>query len=218
MNCNFIFDNNKLDEKALLNYGFKVEKSEYILKRNLKDGNFYFIISIFNKNFNVKVYDISNNEEYIPFNIKSSTGAFVANMRDEINNIVNDIIQKCFINENVKIKVLNYVKEKYNTLPIFPWEDYPTYCTLNESKKNKWYGLIMNIPYKVLGIDKESSVDVINIKLESEKIKKLVDNKIFFPAYHMNKKYWITILLNSNVSFEKIIELIDESYKLVSKK
>src|SRR5574344_1860448 len=184
MNCNFIFDNNKLDEKALLNYGFKVEKSEYILKRNLKDGNFYFIISIFNKNFNVKVYDISNNEEYIPFNIKSSTGAFVANMRDEINNIVNDIIQKCFINENVKIKVLNYVKEKYETLPIFPWEDYPTYCTLNESKKNKWYGLIMNIPYKVLGIDKESSVDVINIKLESEKIKKLVDNKIFFLAYY----------------------------------
>ena len=44
-----------------------------------------------------------------------------------------------------------------------------------------------------------------------------VDNKAVFPAYHMNKKYWITVILSSDVPFEKITALLDESYAEVIK-
>lgn len=38
-----------------------------------------------------------------------------------------------------------------------------------------------------------------------------------YPTYHMNKEYWISILLDGTISKEKIQELIDESYELTLK-
>lgn len=58
-------------------------------------------------------------------------------------------------------------------------------------------------------------VEVINIKLGREKIQKLFNNKGFYPAYRMNKKDWITIILNDTLKDNDIIALIDESYGLV---
>lgn len=217
MDFNYIFNDNKLDEKKLSAYGFKQKNKKYILKKNLKGGSFYAIIFVSNKTFEVKVYDSLNDEEYIPFNIKTSTGSFVGEIRSAVDTFIDEIIEKCFINQNIKKKLLDYVLKKYGTKPISPWEDYPTYITLNAENK-KWYGLIMNIPYKLIADNKEGNVEVINIKLEPDKIESLIDYSNFFPAYHMNKKYWITILLNSDIAFEQITDLIDESYNLVYKK
>ena len=36
----------------------------------------------------------------------------------------------------------------------------------------------------------------------------------FYPAYHMNKQYWITILLNAGVEDKKIAALLEMSYEL----
>ena len=47
-----------------------------------------------------------------------------------------------------------------------------------------------------------------------EEIEKLIDNKRYFPAYHMNKKYWCTICLDGTVELEEIYKLIDISYEL----
>ncbi|MBF1207631.1 MAG: MmcQ/YjbR family DNA-binding protein, partial [Fusobacterium periodonticum] len=41
-----------------------------------------------------------------------------------------------------------------------------------------------------------------------------IDNKRYFPAYHMNKKHWCTICLDGTVELEKIYRLIDISYEL----
>lgn len=38
------------------------------------------------------------------------------------------------------------------------------------------------------------------------------------PGYHMNKKHWNTVYINSDVPQEKIYELIDHSYTLVFNK
>ena len=35
------------------------------------------------------------------------------------------------------------------------------------------------------------------------------------PGWHMNKKHWNTVEVNSDVSSNKILELIDHSYELV---
>lgn len=217
MNLNNIFASNKLDETALLQYGFKIKDDKYILKKNLANSNFYIKISITFQTYEIKVYDPQNDEEYLPFNLKSPTGTYVAEIRKEVNSISEDVIKKCFINNDYKVKILNYVKAKYNTIPEYPWNEYPTFCTLKADNK-KWYGLLMNIPYKSISINRDGNIDVINVKLNSDKIKNLLDNKNYFPAYHMNKKYWITILLNTDLKFEKLTELIDESYRLICKK
>ena len=36
----------------------------------------------------------------------------------------------------------------------------------------------------------------------------------FAPAYHMNKKHWLTILLNGSVNDDEIYNLLDMSYEM----
>jgi predicted DNA-binding protein (MmcQ/YjbR family) len=35
------------------------------------------------------------------------------------------------------------------------------------------------------------------------------------PGYHLNKRHWITVTLNSDVSDERVRQLIEDSYDLV---
>ena len=55
-------------------------------------------------------------------------------------------------------------------------------------------------------------VEIIDIKLEPNEIERLLEQDGFYPAYHMNKKSWITIILNNTISDEKIMNLIEKSY------
>ena len=79
----------------------------------------------------------------------------------------------------------------------------------------------MKIRLKSLGFESEESVWAVNLKdadSSNSKIGTIVDNKTIFPAYHMNKKYWITVLLTAATDFQKLCVLTDRSFELVSGK
>ena len=50
-----------------------------------------------------------------------------------------------------------------------------------------------------------------NVKLDKDEITELLKTRGFYPAYHMNKKNWITILLDDTISDEVIMCLIEKS-------
>lgn len=195
----------------LIEYGFKLEKNKYILKKDI-DNNLYAIFTI-DKDISINVYDKITNEEFIPYKLNTSVGLYVSDIREKIDKYKQEIINNCFNNNDTRKEIIKYIHEKYQIKEEHPWDEYPTFYTFKTN--NKWFGLIMRIPYKSLGIDSIEEVDVINVKIEPEKIEELVDNKQYFKAYHMNKKYWITIVLNYNTDINKLKELVDNSYKLV---
>lgn len=197
-----------LDKNKLHKYGFV--NNEYITKL---DNDYKVIITYDNNKLNVKVFD-NYNEEYLPYYIKNNIGNFIASIKEKVYVIINDIYSKCEINNNIEDEIYKYVKEKYNTIPNKPFPNDDRTTTLKNDKE-KWYGIIMTVKSSVLKIESEELIDIMNIKLDPEKIKQLIDNVNYFEAYHMNKKYWITILLDSNLDINKVKELIDESYKLV---
>ena len=55
------------------------------------------------------------------------------------------------------------------------------------------------------------------MKAEPDAISALVDKKSIFPAWHMNKKHWITVLLTAATDFNKLCELTQKSWELVTK-
>ena len=93
----------------------------------------------------------------------------------------------------------------------------PENFTFKTARRNKWYALFMTIPYKSLGLAKAGKVDVLNIKLPPAKIEQLVDRQHFYPAYHMNKKHWLTVMLQKDADISLVQELLAESYQLVEK-
>ncbi|RAR42373.1 MmcQ/YjbR family DNA-binding protein [Paenibacillus sp. MDMC362] len=110
-------------------------------------------------------------------------------------------------------EIFKYVKEKYNTLPDYPWDNLPDYAVLRHDKNEKWYGLVMNVEKNKLNLDGEGKLDILDLKCEPELVGSLQKEEGFLPAYHMNKEHWITIVLNIQTK-KKILELLDNSYRL----
>ena len=71
--------------------------------------------------------------------------------------------------------------------------------------------------YRQLGLNGEEEVWAVNMKAEQNEIPALIDRKSIFPAWHMNKKHWITVLLTAATDFEKLCELTAKSYELVQR-
>ena len=115
-------------------------------------------------------------------------------------------------------EIEKYINDTYDVLQEYPWDDTPNHTTFKHKNNKKWVALIMDIPFGKLGIDKEGFVDVINLKNIPEIIGGLRKEEGIFPAYHMNKEHWITVLLDGTVTKQKICDLIDVSYDLTNKR
>ena len=76
----------------------------------------------------------------------------------------------------------------------------------------------MNVLSNRLGLDGEEPIDIINVKCGPILVGSLLTEKGFLPSYHMNKKNWITILLNDSVPDEQIAPLLELSYDSVAPK
>ena len=75
----------------------------------------------------------------------------------------------------------------------------------------------MNINESKLNNGSED-IEIINVKLDKDKILSLLNKKGFYKAYHMNKNNWISIILNDTLKDDEIFKLIDESRKIISNK
>lgn len=114
--------------------------------------------------------------------------------------------------------LLEYVKEVYDTDPDYPFPNDFDSAVLRHQNNKKWYALIMNIAKKHIGIGGDETVDVINIKCDQNMIGSLIRKPGYFPAYHMNKLNWITVILDGSVPKDELAMLLDISFDMTAKK
>ena len=76
----------------------------------------------------------------------------------------------------------------------------------------------MTIPRTKLGLEGDLNVDVINLKCDPLLIGSLCKENGILTAYHMNKSYWISVLLDSTVDDEKIKWLLNLSFEFTKNK
>ena len=206
-----------IDCKRAIAYGFSRTEAGLELKKELPGVGLYAVFFIAGKSFEVNVFDADTDEEYLPFNVLDNITGFVTGIREQVEDLVQEIKEKCLLNSNMKLRLMEYCERKFGTEPEAPWEDSPDAYTFKTAKRNKWYALFMTIPYKSLGLVAKGALDVVNIKLPPEKVLDLIDRVHFYPAYHMNKKHWITIVLDKEVDEPLVQQLLEESYGLVEK-
>lgn len=114
-------------------------------------------------------------------------------------------------------KIISYAREKYATEPEYLWLKTPDTFVLRNSKNKKWYAAVLQVKKSAFGYDDNSIVDVINLKCNPITREFLLAEGRCFPGYHMNKKHWISIILDSNIDFNILCNIIDESYNIVNK-
>lgn len=117
----------------------------------------------------------------------------------------------------IRNKILQYAIKTFETSPEHLWIKYPNYVVLRHKHNSKWYAVIMDVPKEKLGIQGDGRIDILNVKCDSVIIDSLLNKTGFFPAYHMNKKNWITIILDGSVSIDEILNFLNLSFDITKK-
>lgn len=76
----------------------------------------------------------------------------------------------------------------------------------------------MSVPLYKLGLPGKGNVEIINVKSAQVLDMLLYGDPGILPAYHMNKKHWITILLESGFAEKELRDLLMESYRLTQRR
>lgn len=201
-----------LEDKAT-SFGFKKDNGIYIYSHDSINKDMKFLFEYKGDSLFLTCIDKNFNDTFVPFEGNGIKGDFVTSLRKEANSLLDIIKKSCFEHINIEKEILNYVKEKYKTKPSFPFEDKNIYV-FRKKPSRKWFALVQIINLEKLGLEKEDG-KIMNIKIDTNLTSSIIDNKNIFPAYHMNKKHWISIYLDKHINIDKIKALLDLSYSLV---
>lgn len=95
-----------------------------------------------------------------------------------------------------KQSFLNHCLDMYGTVADYPFdEDFET-AVLRHGDNRKWYAIVMKVPRRKFGFDSDEVIDVVNLKLPTEMFGSFGATDGVYPAYHMNKRHWISVLLH----------------------
>ena len=110
------------------------------------------------------------------------------------------------------------VSERYGVRADYPFEDDYTTGVFRHSDTGRWFALAMCISERKLGRDGDARVDVVNMKCAPEVIRDIAGAEPgIYPAYHMNKIHWLTVLL-SDCDEGTVEWLLGISYDLTDKR
>ena len=110
------------------------------------------------------------------------------------------------------------VLDRYNVVADYPFEEDFETAVFRHQSNGKWFAIAMNISEKKLGKDTDKQTIVVNFKSNPEIIESFVENEVgVYPAYHMNKKHWLTVAL-SECDDATIFWLLSISYDLTKAK
>lgn len=113
-------------------------------------------------------------------------------------------------------ELFDWVQQQYGTEPEHPWHD--RNAVLRRKDNDKWYGVVLEVAGGKLGLSGDDIVDVLNVKSDPMLIGSLRGQDGYFPAYHMNKEKWISVLLGRPELDDSIKDLLALSYELTAPK
>ena len=215
-----IFKSYQFNQEKAQAFGFVENSGVWIYSCQILQGDFVMTVSITADNVSFQVFDQEMGDLYPQVHMESMTGSFVGSVREACLEILYQIRKTCFdvqdfICPQTK-RIMAQVQEKYGNQLEYLWEKSPDTAVLRHEDNQKWYAVLMRIPWDKLEKGREGLVEAVNLK--HDQVADLLLNKGIYPAFHMNKRYWISVAFDDTLSDEMVLELIEKSWSLTSKK
>ena len=215
-----IFKSYQFNKEKAHAYGFVENGEVWTYSCQILQGDFYMAVSITPDNVSFQVFDQETGDLYPQVHMESMRGSFVASVREACLEILYQIRKACFdvqdfICPQTK-RIMDQIQEKYGDQLEYLWEKSPDTAVLRHEGNQKWYAVLMRIPWDKLEKGREGLVEAVNLK--HDQVADLLSKKGIYPAFHMNKRYWLSLALDDSLQDEEVIELIEKSWNLTVKK
>ena len=215
-----IFKSYQFNQEKARAYGFVENWEVWTYSCQILQGDFVMNVSITTDNVSFQLFDQETGDLYPQVHMESMTGSFIASVREACLEILYHIRKACFdvqdyICPQTK-RIMAQVQEKYGNQLEYLWEKSPDTAVLRHEGNKKWYAVLMKISWDKLEKGREGLVEAINLK--HDQVVDLLSQKGIYPAFHMNKRYWISVALDDALSDSAVLELIEKSWNLTSKK
>ena len=216
-----IFRKKKLIHGAPELYRFKYCKNFWRYEIDILNGAFHLYVKISSDGqVDTDLIEKETGEKYVLYKTAAS-GSFVGEVRFAIEKILSDISQKCFepsvFNTKQARVIIEFVRNTYGDELEFLWEKFPDNAVWRRKDNKKWYGAILTTKGNKIGMNTDSTVEIIDLRMDAKKSDEILSRENYFPGWHMNKKSWYTLVLDFSVTDEELKERIAESYKLAAK-
>ena len=215
-----IFKFYQLNQEKAHAYGFVENRGVWTYSCTILQGDFVMTVSITTDSVRFQVFDQEMGDLYPQVHMESMRGSFVASVREACLEILYQIRKACFevqdfICPQTK-RIMTQVQEQYGNQLEYLWEKSPDTAVLRHEGNQKWYAVLMKISWDKLEKGREGQVEAVNLK--HDQVADLLSKKGIYPAFHMNKRYWISAALDDALSDEEVLELIERSWNLTIKK
>ena len=215
-----IFKSYQFNQEKARAYGFVENGEVWTYSCQILQGDFFMTVSITTDNVNFQAFDQETGDLYPQVHMESMRGSFVGSVRESCLEILYQIRKACFdvqdyICPQTK-RIMAVVQEKYGNQLEYLWEKSPDTAVLRHEDNQKWYAVLMRISWENLEKGREGQVEAVNLK--HDQVADLLSHKGIYPAFHMNKRYWISVALDDTLSDEEVLELMGKSWNLTLKK
>ena len=215
-----IFKAYQFNSKKAKEYGFVENQGVWNHSSTILHGDFLMIVIVVDGDLSFQVFDQETGDLYHQVHMESMRGTFVGSVREACLEVLYDIRKSCFEVQEFLCpqtkRIMTLVQAKYENQLEYLWEKSPDTAVLRHEENQKWYAILMRIPWDRLDKGREGLVEAVNLK--HDQVADLLSQDGIYPAFHMNKRYWISLPLDDTLTDEKVLELFERSWFLTSKK
>ena len=213
------FEKYSIDKEKALAYGFSKQGEVFRYEQLLLDGDFELYVTVQGKQVCFWLVDQETGDDYVQLHMDQMVGQYVGQVREACQQALEDIRSSCFA---VKVfmypqtkRLVDWISQQYDRPLEYLWDRSPDSGVFRHQIDLKWFGVLMKIDWSKLDARQEGKIEVLNLKLDY--VSQLLEESPFYPAYHMNKKYWISIPLDERVEDDHLFELVAKSWALTKK-
>ena len=215
-----IFKSYQFNQEKAHAFGFVENSGVWTYSCQILQGDFVMTVSITADNVSFQVFDQETGDLYPQVHMESMRGSFVGNVREACLEILYKIRKACFdvqdfICPQTK-RIMTRVQEQYGNHLEYLWEKSPDTAVLRHEGNQKWYAVWMKISWDKLEKVREGQVEAVNLKHDC--VTDLLTQRGIYPAFHMNKRYWISLVLDDSLTDDQVLALLKRSWELTSKK
>ena len=218
-----IFQRCRPDIEQCLAYGFRPAGDGWRYEAAFMDGAFQAVLTLDQQGQVAgTVIDTMTGEEYLPLRAANPAGNYVYGVRHAYEELLEQVKAACFISmpfaSRQANRICTMIQDAWGDAPKFLWKKkaFSAYGVFRHPVTQKWYGIIMPVPWEKIVLGRDGQVEVLDVKV-GDVAARIAEHDACYPGYHMNKKYWISIALDDTMPDDVIWPMIVESHAFSEK-